>query len=88
MIKLLVFTADWCTFCKRLKPYTDALIESHTVYMRYVDVDTESTLTDHFGVKTIPCVVAVHPDGTEDDRVVNPNPKQLKDFWEVYRGEV
>lgn len=95
MIKFVVFTAEWCTFCQRLKPYTDALIESETVSMGYLDIDDEvnGKLAKKLNVTTIPTVMVLETtegmmDTKEVERVVNPNPKQLKDLWEKYRGEV
>lgn len=58
MNTILFFTADWCHYCKKMKPVMGELVrEGYTV--RVVDVDKEPELKRQYGVRSLPTSVVV-----------------------------
>lgn len=64
------FNATWCGPCKRFEPVFEASAKAHpeAIYLS-VDVDDNPKAADQFGVRTIPMVVVLMPDGTTRSRV-------------------
>lgn len=72
-MKAVLFTAEWCSFCKRLKPHTDKYD------IEYLDIDLPENLSklQELGLQTIPTLVVYEEDGAVRDKLVNPNPIQV-----------
>ena len=65
---LLVWTADWCSACKKLKAVTEELrAEGFDIY--YIDYDENSKEAKKSGVKSLPTSI-VYTDGEEVKRIV------------------
>ena len=64
------FNATWCGPCKRFEPVFEASAKAlpEAIYLS-VDVDDNPKAADQFGVRTIPMVVVLMPDGTTRSRV-------------------
>jgi len=68
MVKITVikFSASWCAQCKVLKPIFDKVAERHPeLEFKEVDVDEDETLTEQFGVRSLPTVVITDNAGTD-----------------------
>ena len=65
-VKLLYFHASWCQSCKRLEAghVLERLKESAPgLKVEQVDVDTQQSLLEHYGVTVTPTLVLVDGDG-------------------------
>lgn len=71
MKKLLYFTATWCGPCTYIKPQMQEL--SSQLPITFIDVDTNSTTTEKYNVKNIPCVILIDQSGVALGRLVGPN---------------
>lgn len=70
---LVDFYADWCFPCRALAPRLEQFSEEHadTVKVVKVDSDADEALSNQFGVRTIPTLIAFE-NGQEVSRAVNP----------------
>jgi thioredoxin 1 len=57
MKKILYFTATWCGPCKAIKPRMEML--SQTLPIQFIDVDTNKTTCEQYGVRNVPCVIII-----------------------------
>ena len=56
---LVEFGGTWCPPCKALKPTLEAMsAERPAVPVLYVDVDESQAVTQRFGVRSIPTLIA------------------------------
>jgi thioredoxin 1 len=70
---LVDFYATWCPPCRALAPLLERFAEQHRDTLRIVKVDTDADepLSEKYGVRTIPTIVAFKA-GQEVRRAVNP----------------
>ena len=70
---LVDFFATWCPPCRALAPLLERFAEANADRVKIVKVDTDSDepLSDRYGVRTIPTIVAFKG-GEEVRRAVNP----------------
>ena len=64
---MLVFTADWCTYCRKLERETlsDAKMVNYvndTFVPIHVDLDKNRRIADILEVKSVPCTVVLSPE--------------------------
>ena len=71
MKKILYFTAEWCGPCKMIKPKMQQL--SQTLPVQFIDVDTNKTTCEQYGIRNVPCVVIIDNNGTVTGRLVGGN---------------
>ena len=57
MKKILYFTAEWCVPCKTIKPKMQQL--SQSLPIQFINVDTNKTTCEQYGVRNIPCVIII-----------------------------
>jgi len=74
-MKLLLFTAEWCSPCKQLKPIVRELAEEYSFELQEVDVDADGSLVRKFDVKSIPCLVFLGRNGEVVDMLHAVKPK-------------
>lgn len=74
---LVDFTADWCGPCRMLAPQLERFASENAERLSVVkvNIDQDEPLSDRFGVRTIPTVIAFK-DGEEKARVVNPQSRR------------
>lgn len=65
-LKLIDFSASWCTFCQMLKPELEALDK---IWIGVVDGDDSPNLAQKFNVSGYPTMVLLK-NGKEVDRLV------------------
>lgn len=80
-MKYLYFSAPWCGPCKQLAPKMELVAEQIAVEKILVDTDTE--ITEKYGIRNIPTVVLIDENGTELERFVGVNPVEFYlEKWE------
>jgi thioredoxin len=70
-VVLVDFHADWCGWCKRLKPILNKLVGEYRGKVAFVGVDTEKNkaLKTEHGVKGLPTMI-IFKDGKQVEKVV------------------
>ena len=70
---LVDFYATWCPPCRALAPLLERFADQNAERVKVVKVDTDADepLSDRYGVRTIPTVIAFKG-GQEVKRAVNP----------------
>lgn len=69
MIKLIYFTADWCSPCKTLKPIMQELFkENPHIIKTIIDIDKNEYMGSLYKIKSIPTII-FEKNGTESIRV-------------------
>jgi len=58
---LLVFTAEWCGYCRSLKKELKSIIPDHKYVVCFLDIDNETNkkLVDQFKVKSLPTSIII-----------------------------
>lgn len=69
------FYADWCGPCKRLLPIMEEIASEVSIPVVKANVDKASDLAAHFGVMSVPTVIAVK-DGQKIDGFSGWMPKE------------
>lgn len=67
-MEIIVFTADWCGPCKKLKPILDNLESKMNLRVFRMDVEKEDEAVENYTIRNIPTIVIVR-DGKEVDRI-------------------
>ena len=75
-MEIIVFTADWCSPCKKLKPILDNLESKMHLKITRLDVEKEDDAVETYTVRSIPTVVIIK-DGKEVDRVSGLIPSEV-----------
>ncbi|MCC7542077.1 MAG: glutaredoxin family protein [Deltaproteobacteria bacterium] len=75
MSQVVVFSADWCVYCKPIK----TALRRQGIRYRVMDVDTPagSRLADRLRVRGIPAVFVLGDDD-EYHRVTDPTPRRVR----------
>lgn len=62
-VLLVIFTADWCGYCRSLKKDMASIIDSKKYDIYIVDIDNESSqsLRERFDIKMVPCSIMINP---------------------------
>jgi len=74
------FYADWCWPCRALAPLLERFAEANAGKVKVVqlDIDRDEPLSEQYGVRTIPTLIAFK-DGAEVRRAVNPQSRAALD---------
>ena len=75
-MEIIVFTADWCSPCKKLKPILDNLESKMHLKITRLDVEKEDDAVEAYTVRSIPTVVIIK-DGKEVDRISGLIPSEV-----------
>lgn len=75
-MEIIVFTAEWCGPCKKLKPILDNLEDKMNLKIIRLDVEKEDEAVETYTVRSIPTVVILK-DGKEVDRVSGLIPSEV-----------
>ena len=72
MKKLLFFTASWCSSCKAIKPVVQKEAPEKGFELKLVDMDDDegAYMADDYGIKSLPTLILLGPDGSELKRAV------------------
>ena len=58
-MELLVFTAEWCGPCKKMKPIIDNLANKFGITVEKLDVENSDEAVEFYSIKSIPTIVVV-----------------------------
>ena len=75
-MEIIVFTADWCSPCKKLKPILDNLESKMNLRVFRIDVEKEDEAVENYTIRNIPTIVIVK-DGKEVDRISGLIPSEV-----------
>ena len=59
-IKVLYFTAPWCTPCKVFLPEVEATCKEQGVNLTVYDVHLDAEATQRYSVKSVPTLIILH----------------------------
>lgn len=62
-MKLLKFAASWCGPCQGLSMTIKSLGDKITLPIQEIDIDKESELSIHYGVRSVPTLIIVDDSG-------------------------
>ena len=71
-MKLLFFTASYCSACKALKPIVEKEAPTKGYELKYVDTNTDegAIMVDDFNIRNLPTLILVDEQGNEIKRAV------------------
>ena len=80
-MKLLKFSAEWCNPCKTLTQVIIKTGDKVTVPVEQVDIDAQSDIAMHYGIRSVPTLILIDENNAEVKRRVGSlNEAQLLDF--------
>jgi len=84
---LAVFTADWCTGCKALKPVLEVLRDDGVPILEIdVDIEKNADLANSFSVMSLPTVMGIVDGQIVGMPIIGAAGKgKLTELWEVIR---
>lgn len=59
---VLVFSADWCPFCKKLKSDLDHFANKNSYVLCLVDIEKQKTVIQQYKLKTLPTSIVFEND--------------------------
>jgi thioredoxin 1 len=76
---LVDFGAEWCPPCRALEPIYHQLSHDYANRLGFaeMDIDANPATYARFGIRGAPTLI-MFKDGREIERIVGPNPRQLK----------
>ena len=82
MIKVLDFSADWCSPCKFMEPIFEELIGEYSGKVEFESIDVESnrSIASKYQVMSIPTFVVLK-EGRETSRRIGAMPKESLKSW-------
>lgn len=75
-MELLVFTAEWCGPCKKMKPIIDNLANKFGITVEKLDVENSDEAVEFYSIKSIPTIVVVK-DGVTLEKISGYMPSEV-----------
>jgi len=57
MLKVIQFSASWCSPCRSFSPIVESVVGKTGVSYQKVDIDASPDLTDRYGISSVPTVI-------------------------------
>ena len=73
-VVLVEFWATWCNPCKQLNPILEEIDVENDIIVAKVDVDTEYTLANKYGITSVPTMI-VFENGLPAHNIIGAMPK-------------
>lgn len=75
---LLDFWAEWCGPCRMVGPIIDELSPEYDgrITIGKINVDSETELTKQYGIRNIPTLLFLNPNGEVVDKIIGAEPKE------------
>lgn len=79
---LVDFSAEWCSWCQKLKPVLEQVEQTYAGRLKVVevDVDQRAELAAHYGAQSLPTLILFR-DGQVVDAVVGYLPEEELTAW-------
>lgn len=81
---IIIFSANWCGFCKTLKNDLKDIHELDNKIVCILDIEIEKKIARQFKIRTLPTSIILNSDGEEITRIVGyekiPYTKWLKEY--------
>jgi thiol-disulfide isomerase/thioredoxin len=80
---LLVFTADWCGYCRSLKKELKSIIPDHKYVVCFLDIDNtiNDKLVDSFNIKSLPTSIIIDQRQNKEIKRKNGFVKEAYKSW-------
>ena len=75
-MELLVFTAEWCGPCIKMKPIIDNLANKFGITVEKLDVENSDEAVEFYSIKSIPTIVVVK-DGVTLEKISGYMPSEV-----------
>jgi thioredoxin 1 len=75
-MELLVFTAEWCGPCKKMKPIIDTLADKFGIKVKRLDVEESDEAVELYSIRSIPTIVVVK-DGRTLEKISGYMPSEV-----------
>ena len=77
MVKVMRFTANWCSPCRALAPIIEDIKEQNPdVEFQVVDIDETPELVSEYSVMSVPTII-IQNNGVETNRFIGIQPKAM-----------
>jgi thiol-disulfide isomerase/thioredoxin len=80
---LLIFTADWCGYCRSLKKELKSIIPNHKYVVCFLDIDNEinKKLVAQFNIKSLPTSIIIDQKQNKEIKRKNGFVKEAYQSW-------
>ena len=87
-INVLIFMADWCGPCVRMKPFVNETILKYTkksllqlklIKFLYINIDNCLSISEHFNISLLPTII-ITQNNKEEYRLLNNNIDNLTEY--------
>lgn len=73
-MELIVFSAEWCGPCKKLKPILSNLVDKLNIKTTYADI--EDDIVEHYSIRSIPTIVIIK-NGIAQEKITGLLPSEV-----------
>lgn len=86
MLRMLYFTASWCSPCRAFGPVVDSVANSYQgISYQKIDIDSSSDLVNTYGITSVPTIVLEKNGAQIARRSGAMSQSQLATFLEQHR---
>ena len=87
MLKIIKFSATWCSPCKALAPKFKEISEKYSsseIKFQEIDIDKNQKLTEEYKVRSIPAVFIIKDENIVD-KIIGNSPEKIIQSIEIYK---
>ena len=75
-MELLIFTAEWCGPCKKMKPIIEHLTNKLGINFKQLDVENSDEAVELYSIRSIPTIVVIK-DGKTLEKISGYMPSEV-----------